>query len=101
MFEVYIPFREPVEDLLKCDTSLQAGERGAQAEMRTDAECQMLTRWAVNIENVAVRRELAVIAACRTDQHHHDAALGHRLAVVLDIASQVPRHVRGRWLLTQ
>src|SRR5262249_25632520 len=69
--------------------------------MRSDTECQMLTCVAVDVENVSVRRELTMIAACGADQHDHDTALGHRLAVVVDIASDITRHMRSRRLVPQ
>src|SRR6185312_17173409 len=46
----------------------------------------MLALLAVNGEGVAVRRVLAMVAAGRGDEHHHDAAFGNRLTVVVDVA---------------
>ena len=66
--------------------------------MRADAECEMLADLPVDVENVSVGRELAVITDSCADQHHHHAALGHGLAVELHIPGHIPRDVRrGRF----
>src|ERR1700761_4971542 len=75
--EVDLPFGEALQDLLERDPPLEPGQRRAQAVVGADAEGQVLTWFAVDVENVAVRRELAVVAVGRADQHHHRAALGH------------------------
>ena len=54
--------------------------------MDADTEREMLALLAVNGEGVAVRRVLAMVAAGRGDEHHHDAAFGNRLTVVVDVA---------------
>src|ERR1700741_4291456 len=77
------------------------GQRRAEAIMGADTERQMLVRFAPDIENVAVWRELAVIAVRRPDEHHHDAARGDALAVVFDVAGDVPGNVRRRWFEAQ
>ena len=92
--QVDIPFGEALEDLLQRDAALQPGQRRAQAVVGADTEGQVLAVLAVDVENVAVGRELAVVAVGRADEHHHHAALGHRLAVVLDVAGDVAGHVR-------
>ena len=69
--------------------------------MRADAEREVLALLPVDVENVAVRRELAVVAHGGADQHHHHAAFGHRLAVTLDVAGHVPGDVRRRRLEAQ
>ena len=52
----------------------------------------------MDVENIAVGRELAMVAHSGADQHHHRAALGHGLAVELDIAGDVAGDVRcGRF----
>ena len=65
--------------------ALQPGQCGAKAVVRADAERQVLALLAVDVEHVTVGRELAMVAHSSADQHHHHAALGHRLAVVLHI----------------
>ena len=56
---------------------------------------------AVDVEAVAVV-ELRVVAVGRADEQHHDAALGHRLAVVLDVAGDVAGlHRRRRFVAQQ
>ena len=72
------------EDLVERDAPFQAGQGGAEAEVDAVAERQVLPDLAVDVEPVAVG-EPAVVAVGRTDQEHHDAAFGHRLAVVLDV----------------
>src|SRR6202042_2500845 len=79
--EVDLPFGEALQDLLERDPPLQPGQCRAQAVVGTDAEGEVLARFAVNVENVAVRRKLAVIAVRGADEHHHGAARWHRLAV--------------------
>src|ERR1700737_4942861 len=101
VFEVDVPLREALEDLLQRYAALQSGQRGAEAEMRTHAERQMLARLAVNVEKITVGRELTVVAARSPDQHHQDAPPGDRLPVVVDIAGHMSRHVRSGWLVTQ
>src|ERR1700743_2372794 len=63
--EVDLPFGEALQDLLERDPPLQPGQRRAQAIVGTDAEGQMLARLAVNVENIAVRRELAGVSVWR------------------------------------
>ena len=62
--------------------------------MGADAEGEVRTGCAVDVEFVAVRPELAVVAVGGADQHHHHAALGHGLAVERDVAGHIARHVR-------
>jgi hypothetical protein len=69
--------------------------------MGADTERQMLTRLAPDVENVSIRRELAMIAVGGADEHHHDAPLRHAPAVVLDITGDVPRDVWSRRLVAQ
>src|SRR5437588_12584070 len=59
--------------------------------MRTDTECQMLASRSVNVELVAVLAKLTVVAAGRTDEHHHHATSWHCLVVVGDVARHVAR----------
>ena len=42
--------------------NLQPGQRRAQTVMRADTEREVLARLAVDVENIAIRRELAVVA---------------------------------------
>src|ERR1700678_2625181 len=60
--EVDLPFGEALQDLFERDASLQPGQRRTETVVRSDAEREVLARLAVNVENIAVRRELAVIA---------------------------------------
>jgi hypothetical protein len=92
-----VPFREPLQDLFEGDATLESRERGAEAEMGAEAERQVLADVAVDVEPVAVRVP-AVVAVGRSDQEHHDASFGHRLAVVLRVAGDVARHMRRRRL---
>src|ERR1700730_18452514 len=73
--EVDLSYGEALQDLLERDPPLQPRHCPAQAATVTDAEGEVLARFAVNVENVAVRRELTVIAVRRADEHHHRAAL--------------------------
>src|SRR5258708_11051268 len=59
--EVDLPFGEALQDLLERDPPLQPGQRRAQAIVGTDAEGEVLARFAVNVENITVRWELAVV----------------------------------------
>jgi hypothetical protein len=61
-----------------------------------DTEREMLALLAVNVEHVAVRRVLAMVAAGRGDEHHRDAVFGNGLTVVVDVAGDVTRDVRCR-----
>src|SRR5581483_6878683 len=99
--EVDLPFGEALQDLFECDPPLQPGQCRAEAVVGADAEGEMLARLAVNVENVAVRRELTVIAVGRADEHHHGAALRHHLSVIGDVAGHVARHMRSRRLEAQ
>ena len=69
--------------------------------MGADTERKVLARRAVDIELLAVRAELARVAAGGPDQHHHHAAFRHGLAVKGDIVGHVPGGVRRRWLVAQ
>src|ERR1700733_14204437 len=59
--EVDLPFGEALQDLLERDPPLQPGQRRAQAVVGTDAEGEGLAEFAVNVENIPVRWELAVV----------------------------------------
>src|SRR5271156_2415815 len=59
--EVDLPFGEALQDLLERDPPLQPGQCRAQAVVGADAEGEVLARLAMNVENIAVRRELAVV----------------------------------------
>src|SRR5436305_2832046 len=74
--QVDVPLGKALENLLQRDASLQARQRRAEAEMGADAEGEVLTRWAVDIELFAVGAELAWIAVGGPDQHHHCGAFG-------------------------
>ena len=79
--QVDLPLGEPLEDLLQRNAALEPGQRRAEAVVRADAEREVLAVFAVDVEDVAVGRELAVVAHRGADEHHHHAALRHRLAV--------------------
>ena len=51
----------------------------------------------MDVEPVAVG-VAPVVAVGRADEEQHDAALGHRVAVELDVAGDVPADVRRRRL---
>jgi len=56
---------------------------------------------AVDVENITVGRELAVVAIGRTDQHHHCAALRHCLPVVGDVPGDITSDMWSRRLEAQ
>src|ERR1700753_1070692 len=60
--EVDLPFGEALQDLFQRDPPLQPGQRRAQTVVRADAEREMLARLTVNVESIAIRRELTVVA---------------------------------------
>src|SRR6185312_9169793 len=93
--------RKPLENLLQRYSPLEACQCRTEAEMCAHAERQVLTRVAMYVENVSVRRELAMIAARRTDQHHHDAAFANRLPVILDVSVDIACHVGSRRFVSQ
>ncbi len=99
--EVDIPLREPFQDFLECDTPLETSQRRTKAVVGADAECQVLARFPVNVENVAVGGELAMVTVGRSDEHHHDTARRHCLVIVFDVAGDIPGHMRGRGLVAQ
>src|ERR1700751_1611958 len=74
--KVDVPLREALQDLFDGNAALEARQPAAETVMGPDTERQMLVRFAPDIENVAVWRELAVIAVRRPDEHHHDALRG-------------------------
>ena len=69
--------------------------------MRSDAEGEVLARFAVDVEFVTVGTELAVVSTRRREKHHHHAAFGHGLAVQGDVTRHVPRGVWSRRLVAQ
>ena len=98
-----------LQDLVEGDPSLEAGQRGAEAEVQAVAEGEVVVDPAADVEAVAVG-ELAVVAVARGVEEQHHAALGDDPAVVLDVAGDVrgpaparatrtaapPRWCRGR-----
>lgn len=69
--------------------------------MRADTEGHVLARLAVNVVNVPVRRVLTVVAACRANEHHHDAPFGHGPTVVLDVSRDIACGVGSRRFIAQ
>src|SRR5580692_10252005 len=67
---VDLPLREPRQDLVQSDASLEPGERGAEAEMDPVAEGLMTADVAVDVEAVAVGK-VALVPVGRPVQHHH------------------------------
>src|SRR3954464_9803383 len=68
---VHIPLGEPLQDLLQRDAALQPGQCRAEAVVGSHAEGQVLPHFAMDVENVAVGGELAMVAHGGADQHHH------------------------------
>src|SRR6476659_1426891 len=98
---VHIPLGEPLQDLLQRDPALQPGQCRAEAVVGSHAEGQVLPHFAMDVENISVGRELAMVAHSSADQHHHRASLGHRLVVDFDIAGDIARYVWCGRLETQ
>ena len=63
----------------------RGGRGGAQAEVDAVPEREVVVDLAVDVEAVGVG-ELALVAVGRAVEQQHRAALGHGLAVVLDVA---------------
>ena len=97
---VDLPVGEALQHLVERDPALQAGQRGTQAEVDAVAEGEVATDVAVDVEAVAVR-EVALVPVGRAVEQDHDAALGHRLAVVLDVTLDVAGLHRRRRLVAQ
>src|SRR5438128_1584887 len=85
---VDLPGGETVEHLVERDAAFEPGEGRSKTEVDAVAEGQVVADLAVDVEAVAVG-ELAIVAVGRAVEHDHDAALGNRLAVVLDVAGDV------------
>src|SRR5438132_8066971 len=94
------PLGEASEHLVERHPSFEAGEGGAEAEVDAVPEAQVVTDLAVDVEAVTVG-EPALVAVCAPVQQHHHAALGHGLAVVLDVPSHVPGLHRRRGLVPE
>src|SRR5262249_30934706 len=76
------PLGKPRENLLERHPALQAGQRGAEAEVDAPAERQVLLDLAMDVEPVTVRVP-TIVAARGSEQEEHGVALGHRLTVDL------------------
>src|SRR4029450_6656237 len=87
--QVDVPLGESLQDLLERHATLQARERGAEAEVDSVSEREGLAVRAVDVERVAVR-EPSVVAVGRADEHEDRGALRNGLPVVLDVAGEVP-----------
>src|SRR6202044_2604878 len=93
---VDLPFGEAVQPLVERDPSLQPRQRSAEAEVDAVAEGLVAADLAADVEAVPLGK-VAFVAVGRAVQQHHDAALGHRLAVELDVSGDVTGlHGRGR-----
>jgi hypothetical protein len=85
---VDLPRREPLEDLVECGAAFEAGEMAAQAEVNAIPEREVVIDRAVNVETVRVGK-------CRSSRfpapvRNTSRTLGNRLAVVLDVARDIP-----------
>ena len=74
--QVDFPLRESIEDLVDGEAAFETSQRRAEAVVRAHTEAEVRSRRAVDVENLTVRRELAVISVGGPDQKHHDASLG-------------------------
>src|SRR5439155_26578753 len=90
----------PLEDLVERDAAFESSQSGAETEVDAVAEREALADVAMDVEPVAVGKS-TIIAVGRADQEDHDAALRHRLAVVLDVPADVSGDVRRRRLVPE
>ena len=69
---VDIPVGPALQHLVERDATLEARQRGTEAEVEPVAEAQVVVDVAVDVEPVAVG-EVAVVAVPRAVEQHHDA----------------------------
>ena len=97
---VDLPVGEPLEHLFQDDPALEAGQRGAEAEVDPVPEARCWPIGPVDVEAVRVV-EAAVVAVGGVVQEEHGAARGHGLAVQLDVPGDVAAGDRARRLEPQ
>src|SRR5262245_3265138 len=97
---VELEARGEAPELLEGDARLEAGERGAEAEVHAAAEGEVLARVAAQVEAVGVRED-ALVAVRRADQQQHLVALPDLLAVEAGVARGRPRHELRRVVVPQ
>ena len=84
--QVDVPLGEPLQHLFERDAALEPRERGAEAEVGAVPEREVLADLAVDVEAVAVGDSAGRRGSPAPTRNSIDAAFGHRLAVVLDVA---------------
>src|SRR5438067_4335517 len=85
---VDLPLGEALEHLVEGHSTLEAGERSAEAEVDAVPEAQVVADLATDVEAVAVGEPALVAVGAPVQQQHH-AALGDCPAVMLDVTSHV------------
>src|SRR5262245_63999379 len=78
------PLGEAVQNFVERRPTLEAGQGGPEAEVRTVAEGEVLADLAVNVEPVTVRMT-TVVTVGGPDEEEHDATLRHRLTMEFDV----------------
>ena len=66
--------REPIEQRFEHRLDLDARERGAETEVRTEAQRDLVVRIATDVELVGVGAELLLVAVGRRVQQHQRIA---------------------------
>ena len=87
---VDVPLGPAIQDLLQRDSTFEAGEAGAEAEVGAVAEGQVTDVVAVDVEDVGLL-EATIVAVRRRHDRQDGAARGHGDAVTVDVLHHVPR----------
>jgi len=89
VLEVGIPLREALEQFFEHDASFEACERLTQAVVRAEAEGEVVTEVASDVQPVGIG-EVPFVAVPGGRQRHHAAPGRYHLPVVLDVLNDVP-----------
>ena len=87
---VDLPLGKPLDDLVEDNPAFEARESGAESEVEPITETEVMVDAAVDVEPLPVGK-VALVAVARSVEQHHDASLGHRLPVDLDVSPHIPR----------
>ena len=84
-FPVDVPLGEPGQCFFEGDATFEAGQRCAEADMRTEAEGEVTFDLALDVETVRIAELAGVTSRCRLDEDD-DPAFGNDLPVQEDIS---------------
>src|SRR6266568_6261644 len=91
---------QPAKQCGEGDLTFDAGKRGAEAEMRRPAECEVAIIRPGQVQSVGIGKALRVAIAGRHDSHY-GIALADPLPTQLHVVRGEPRRMLARALVAQ